>query len=97
MDTQDLQKMYDGGFFKYTKNFSYWIGLKIHLKELKNHTVDLCLSIWYLFQSIGLVVFFPIIFPLSIIVSYLILPKTIDSLKRETEAQIKRLFPHIQN
>jgi lipopolysaccharide/colanic/teichoic acid biosynthesis glycosyltransferase len=94
---KDLQKMYDEGFFEYIKNFSYWYGLKTQLKTLKNHTVDLCLSVWYLFQSIGLIIFFPIIFPITALVLYLMLPKTIKNLKKETEAQIKQMFPHIQN
>ena len=94
---KDLQKMYDDGFFKYTKNFSYWYGLKKHIKIFKNHIVDLCISVWYLFQSIGLIIFFPIVFPVSLIISYMIIPKTVKNLKKETEAHIKQIFPHIQN
>jgi hypothetical protein len=97
MNTKDLQKLYDDGFLKYIKTFSYWNGLKTGLKTFKNHVIDFGISVWYLFQSIGLIIFFPIIFPVLITLSYLTLPKRIKNLKKETEAHIKRMFPHIQN
>jgi len=93
----DLQKMYDDGIIKYIKGFSYIAMIKLHLLSLVIHSVDVCIALWYTFKALGLLIFSPIVYPLSIVVSYLILPKTIKSFKKETEEHIKRMFPHIQN